>query len=604
MSVLWIIGVYVFLSYWLIVMILERKGILKRYNISSFGPVLMIRTNRGQKILDLLAEGRFRRIFWRIYGNVGVSLMIIAMIVMLVLLISISLRILFAHSPHVPAAYNKPQNILLIPGLNEFIPLCGWIGLIIALMAHEISHAVLCRAEGVRVKSMGLLVALIPIGGFAEPDSEQLFGKKSTEKGEEKADNGEEEKEKEEKGEEKKEGDGKEKESKTNNDIEREDERESRSKRGRESENESEIKKEKKYKKVATAEERTRILAAGITSNFCIAIISFLLFFAFLSAFKPVSDFAPYIYEVAPGSPAEKAGLSAGMLITAVDGHPVDSIDDLNIRKSHVNLTVIDKDGKIQEIFVDNICKGVYIIDVTEGYPAQRAGIKGGMCITAIDNITHPSFEDFIAFMNRTRPGQTLRIRLCDGGEEKVFVVNLTAAPHGEEKGFLGVIVANIPLGIAVGFPSDAYLESLRYIFLSIFAPKSLEEWFYVWPVILTLPLYPPPEGFNSFYPMLSQFYTLSASLPPAIEDACFFIADVLFWTAWINLQVALFNCLPAIPLDGGHVFREMMKSALFFVKEKRRRERISMVIAGVLSISIFLLIIFTFLRSFLITYH
>jgi membrane-associated protease RseP (regulator of RpoE activity) len=29
----------------------------------------------------------------------------------------------------------------------------------------------------------------------------------------------------------------------------------------------------------------------------------------------------------------------------------------------------------------------------------------------------------------------------------------------------------------------------------------------------------------------------------------------------WINFYVGLFNCLPAVPLDGGHIFRELFKS-------------------------------------------
>lgn len=30
----------------------------------------------------------------------------------------------------------------------------------------------------------------------------------------------------------------------------------------------------------------------------------------------------------------------------------------------------------------------------------------------------------------------------------------------------------------------------------------------------------------------------------------------VLFWTGWINLNFAFFNCIPAFPLDGDHILR------------------------------------------------
>jgi membrane-associated protease RseP (regulator of RpoE activity) len=34
-------------------------------------------------------------------------------------------------------------------------------------------------------------------------------------------------------------------------------------------------------------------------------------------------------------------------------------------------------------------------------------------------------------------------------------------------------------------------------------------------------------------------------------------------WVGWMNFYVGLFNCLPAVPLDGGQVFRDVMASSL-----------------------------------------
>ncbi len=65
--------------------------------------------------------------------------------------------------------------------MNPFIPIIwGTIGLVVTLIVHEFSHAILCRVEGVRVKSLGVILALIPIGGFAEPDEEEIMDREKT----------------------------------------------------------------------------------------------------------------------------------------------------------------------------------------------------------------------------------------------------------------------------------------------------------------------------------------------------------------------------------------------------------------------------------------
>ncbi|WP_457548956.1 site-2 protease family protein [Archaeoglobus sp.] len=164
-----LIVLIVFLTYWALVTILRKK--LERRNVSVIGPILLIRTKKGLKLLDTLAKPKR---FWRIFGDLGIILVLFGMAYMLFLILIMDYTILTTHPKPSPAT--NPRNILLIPGLNEFIPLVwGLIGLIVTLVAHEFSHAILARVENVRVKSLGVVLALIPIGGFAEPDEKELM---------------------------------------------------------------------------------------------------------------------------------------------------------------------------------------------------------------------------------------------------------------------------------------------------------------------------------------------------------------------------------------------------------------------------------------------
>jgi len=537
---------YLFLIYWFIVLALDRKGILERYNISAVGPVLMIRTKRGERLLERLSTGARRERFWRVYANIGTVLVLIAMVFMFVLVAYGTYATFMAHPE--PTEINEPRNWLLIPGLNEFIPLSAWVGFVIALVVHELSHAVLSTVEKIKVKSMGLLVALVPIGAFAEPDSEQLFGKKEKEK-----------------------------------------EKEKRSGEKRHEEIEADAPERKLTKKVATSRERTRILSAGVTSNFCVAFVAFSLFFAILFSVQPISDNVLYVYGVAEGSLADSVGLEPEMFITMVDGSPVMRLEELNTAlraQDETQITVLDKSGAERTLVVPggSGSPGVYIVGVEDGLPAANAGLTGGMRITRMDSMRITSYEDFSAFMDTTTPSQVIEIETGD----KTVTVALAESPFDEQIGFLGVLVANNPLGaIVVDFPAQEYLEGLRNLPHS-FITFSPSQWLSGWLWLTIMPIAPLPTGFGGFNPLLAHLYE-PVSGAALLGGGIFWTADILFWTGWINFYVGLFNCLPAIPLDGGYVFREMLNPVLRLgIKEEKRKEKVAKAIASFIALFIF----------------
>jgi len=528
---------YLFLIYWLIVVVLDRKGILERYNISAIGPILLIRTTRGQKLLEKLARGERRERFWRTYANIGTIFVFIAMIYMFIL-VSFSVYATFTVQPE-PTQLNEPRNWLVIPVLNEFIPLCALVGFIIALVVHELSHAVLSTVEKIKIKSMGLLVALVPIGAFAEPDSEQLFGEK--EKG-------------------KKPGEV----------------------------DELEPGHEEEQKKVATARERTRILSAGVTSNFVVAFIAFLLFFAILFSIQPVNDEMLFVYDVLDGSPAENFGIESGMVITGINGSTitnasVESMNNAIEEKEAIILTVLDEEGKEREIVIEGGYEsvGVRILGVMNGSPADEAGLTEGMSIIRMDDMNIAGYADFQNFMTQTVPGQKVEVLTKDGE----FIVELGKRDR-DDKGYLGVFFTpNNPLGMAVG-DTKGYLENLQAV-PSSFTTPSPRHWLSGWIQLTIMPIFTPPFGFSTFNPLLSHLYAPDG-VASLFGSSIFWIADVLFWIGWINLLLGLFNCLPAIPLDGGYIFKEMLNPVLKIgIKDERKKEKVSTAITA--SIAIFI---------------
>ncbi|HOV67185.1 MAG TPA: site-2 protease family protein [Methanoregulaceae archaeon] len=163
--VLLLVAIYVVL-----VVYLKRSG---RYadHVLFYGPILALKTTRVG-FFDI-----FRRISspLRLYASLGVvAVALVSFFVAFSLLFSFQL--LLVTRPE-PTQIIAPQNILLIPGVNEFVPgtLAVWLALVITLVVHEFGHGILSRVEGIRVKAAGVLLAVIPIGAFVEPDEEELF---------------------------------------------------------------------------------------------------------------------------------------------------------------------------------------------------------------------------------------------------------------------------------------------------------------------------------------------------------------------------------------------------------------------------------------------
>jgi membrane-associated protease RseP (regulator of RpoE activity) len=167
-------GTYVALgllaAYIVFVVWLVQSGRLQKWNLSlMLGIVLMVRTQRGKGLLDKIARPKR---FWNLFADLGTVVTLAGMVLMTLLF---AWSVWFSLQPNSGVQPLGANEILVIPGVNPFVPLWyGLVALIVTLIVHEGGHGVLARANGLRVKSLGLLVAVVPIGAFVEPDDEDL----------------------------------------------------------------------------------------------------------------------------------------------------------------------------------------------------------------------------------------------------------------------------------------------------------------------------------------------------------------------------------------------------------------------------------------------
>jgi membrane-associated protease RseP (regulator of RpoE activity) len=169
-----LVFVSILLLYAVCVFLLHKKGFLKKHNISFYGPALMWRTERGIHFLKNRAK---RRRFWKLYGNFGIIFCFITMVLMTALMVMTAWMV-FGFTAEQRSALPGPEVALVLPGINPILPLeyLGYIllGLIVAIIVHEFSHGILTLVDQLKVKSLGILYLIVPIGAFCEPDEEEV----------------------------------------------------------------------------------------------------------------------------------------------------------------------------------------------------------------------------------------------------------------------------------------------------------------------------------------------------------------------------------------------------------------------------------------------
>ena len=163
------ISAITFLLFLAVLVYLDRKNIEFKYGL------VLRRTQKGKKFIYRIARKYREKL--KIVGNVGIIICIGASIAGLFLLVNSSVKMVIKPEEATPGVKLVIPSVpgVKMPGFVLGVPFWYWIiGIFSVLMVHEPMHALLARAEKIRIKSFGLLLLFFLPGAFVDPDEKQL----------------------------------------------------------------------------------------------------------------------------------------------------------------------------------------------------------------------------------------------------------------------------------------------------------------------------------------------------------------------------------------------------------------------------------------------
>lgn len=504
----YLIALIVLLAWIGFIYALNKTKWLERHDMNLYGPFIMWRTKKGRGAIDRIASAKG---FWNVYGKASLWICAAAMAVIMLLLLWEATIVPQIKSPP------SPELILGIPGINPIIPVgYGILGLAIAIVVHEFSHGIMSRVGGLRLKSLGLLFLVFPMGAFAEPDDEDL--------------------------------------------------------------------------QKTTRSKRSKVFAAGPASNI---ILSFVILFVFsagmMSSLEPVRDGALAL-GVVNDSPAERSGIVPSSVIVKIDGMDINSPDDFVDRDAPNpgELITVEYYYADELKVVDNVTDGIVVAYVTDGFAASDAGLEPGMVLISVNDTSIGNLTELTETMRETRAGIQIDVVVMSyDSASNSYIVNDTISkltpsdkwdyyaryypddndPSYHGVGFLGA--GFYSLGIRaedVSYYSDLMANPFR-------GDRDLSDVSNSWLRLIALP-------FLELAPVRSpvtDLYHPSGAIAWMPDSAFWLLANSLYWIFWLNLMIGLTNVMPAVPLDGGYIFRDLVdwvlsKTGKTYSKEKKEQ--------------------------------
>jgi membrane-associated protease RseP (regulator of RpoE activity) len=226
--------------------------------------------------------------------------------------------------------------------------------------------------------------------------------------------------------------------------------------------------------------------------------------------------------------------------------------------------------------------EGAGILYAQPGGPAHGAGIVEGWVITSLNDTAVTDQASLQEVLARTQANQTaVNVTACLRGSCRSTAVNLSyrEAADGRFIGRLNVSTTDV---VASPFtPWSDRTDPLRGLLGFISLPFSG-----------SMPVQAP----------YTEFYRVTGAWASVPAPLFWVLGSAAYWLFWLNLMLGATNALPAIPLDGGFLFRDAVRGLLDRASPARPpewRDRVAHRLTVVSSVLVLFLIVWQFAGSY-----
>ena len=91
----------------------------------------------------------------------------------------------------------------------------------------------------------------------------------------------------------------------------------------------------------------------------------------------------------------------------------------------YLGVSIREVDEKLAKQY--DMQEGLYIVEVSEFSPAEKAGLKGGDIIVKFDGERIKTFDELRAIRDTKKEGDIVKVEVVRNGENKTFDVQLEA---------------------------------------------------------------------------------------------------------------------------------------------------------------------------------